>query len=115
MDNYCAFLTNGGLVTIPGFLAETDAVVFNYSTDKPPLTGTIRNDAAITITNHSGHLGTPFGPEPKASYTGNDAPTSLPTGRPEPAMHVFARLLGEQARGGVAEPVRPRRVFLYKR
>lgn len=73
-DNYCAYLTQGGLVTIPGFVAETEATVFNYSVDAAPLTGTIRNDAVVTITNHSGHLNTAFGPEPKATYTGTMPP-----------------------------------------
>jgi hypothetical protein len=38
---------------------------------------TYRNTANITITNHSGNLGTPFGPSPKSSVSWFAAPTDL--------------------------------------
>jgi len=69
-DNYCQFLTSGGTVVIPALTFEVDAIAFPYSVSAAPLPGTIRNDAKVTITNHSAHIGTPFGPEPKASWIG---------------------------------------------
>jgi len=74
-DRYCSYLTTGGAVTIPGFTYETAAIVFPYSFDAAPLQRTIRNRAAVTITNHSGKpAGAPYGPEPKATYTGEIPP-----------------------------------------
>ena len=58
------------------------ATIFSYSVDAAPLSGTIRNNASLTITNHSGSLGTPFGPNPKATYTGTIPP---PACTPAPA------------------------------
>jgi hypothetical protein len=79
-NQYCGYLTLGGMVSIPGFTAETAATVFPYSFDAAPLDGTIRNDALVQITNHSGKpAGTLFGPEPKATYIGPIPP---------PACHV---------------------------
>lgn len=60
----------GGAVIAPGTTQAT-ATTFSYTFDGPALTGySIRNVADLTITNHSGHLGTPFGPSPKATYAG---------------------------------------------
>jgi hypothetical protein len=56
-----------------GTTAET-ATVFEYTYDGPPLPGAIRNNALITILNHSGRLGKPFGPNPKATYYGEMPP-----------------------------------------
>ena len=55
---------------IPAYTPEQSAESYAYSRDAPALNGYIRNSATVTIMNHSGHLGTPFGPEPKATYTG---------------------------------------------
>jgi hypothetical protein len=52
-----------------GTTLET-ATIFKYSLEGAPLPGDIRNDAKVTILNHSGHVGTPWGPEPKATWTG---------------------------------------------
>ena len=71
---YCQYLTSGGAVVIPGLTLEVNAIPFPYSVSAAPLPGTIRNDARLTITNHSGHIGTPFGPEPKATWFGEVAP-----------------------------------------
>lgn len=51
-----------------GTTLET-ATVFDYVCDGPAgsLTQDIRNTANVTITNHSGKLGEPFGPSPKAT------------------------------------------------
>jgi hypothetical protein len=70
-----------GSVVIPGFTPEENAITFAYSFTLPQLTRTIRNDADVTITNHSGHIGTPFGPEPKATYTGPVPPPSCNLGQ----------------------------------
>jgi len=69
-NQYCALLTSGGATSIPPGTTFGTATTFNYSFVAAPLPGTIRNDAKVTITNHSGHLGSPFGPEPKATWTG---------------------------------------------
>jgi len=60
---------------------ELNATTFPYSVVSPPLPdGTdIRNSASVTITNHSGQLGTAFGPNPKATYSGTLPPAACPT------------------------------------
>lgn len=55
---------------IPAGTTQETALTFPYSIDLEPLAGTIRNNATITILNHSGHLNKPFGPNPKATYAG---------------------------------------------
>lgn len=54
---------------IPAGTTLETATVFDYVCEGPAGTSTedVRNTAQVTITNHSGHLGTPFGPEPKAT------------------------------------------------
>jgi hypothetical protein len=59
---------------IPAGTTELHALTFPYSIDEAPLTGSIRNNAVLTITNHSGHLGELFGPNPKATYSGTMPP-----------------------------------------
>jgi len=73
-DRYCATLTDLGAVTIPGFTPAESAITFPYSFTNLALGRVIRNDAKVTITNHSAHIGTPYGPEPKATYTGTVPP-----------------------------------------
>ncbi|MDH4232965.1 MAG: hypothetical protein OEW04_13170 [Nitrospirota bacterium] len=55
---------------IPAGTTLTTATIFTYSYDGAPLSGSIRNNASITILNHSNFIGKPFGPNPKATYTG---------------------------------------------
>ncbi len=50
------------------------ALAVTYSCTADPAVGTVRNTATLTITNHSGKLGTPFGPEPKATFMGTVEP-----------------------------------------
>ncbi|MDP3840370.1 MAG: hypothetical protein Q8Q54_15745, partial [Methylococcales bacterium] len=52
-----------------GTTQET-ATVFRYTYEDDALPGTIRNNASITIMNHSGNLNKPFGPNPKATFFG---------------------------------------------
>jgi hypothetical protein len=59
---------------IPPGTTQATAIVYPYSVEGDPLTGTIRNSAQLTITNHSGSLGTPKGPNPKFTYTGTIPP-----------------------------------------
>jgi hypothetical protein len=59
---------------IPAGTTQETALSFPYSVDAAPLTGTIRNNASLTILNHSGNAGVPFGPNPKATYTGTVPP-----------------------------------------
>jgi len=56
---------------IPAGMAT--AATFKYSVEGAKLNPLyIRNVANITILNHSNYLGTPFGPSPKASWTGEE-------------------------------------------
>jgi hypothetical protein len=59
---------------IPAGTTRETAILFPYSVDSAPLAGTIRNNVSITILNHSGQLDKPFGPNPKATYTGTMPP-----------------------------------------
>lgn len=59
---------------IPARTTLETATTVTYSVDAAPLSGTIRNNASLTITNHSGHLGQTWGPNPKATYTGTVPP-----------------------------------------
>jgi hypothetical protein len=57
----------------PGTTQAT-ADLYTYVFEGAPLTCDIRNVANITITNHSGNLGVPFGPSPKATFSGTVQP-----------------------------------------
>jgi hypothetical protein len=49
---------------------------YNYEITFTPVSGaTYRNTVKVTITNHSGHLGEEFGPEPKADFSLPSEPT----------------------------------------
>jgi hypothetical protein len=68
---------SGPTTTIPGLTAETEALRFSYDftgvfSTPLDLSGTIRNSAQLTITNHSG--GVTNGPNPKATWTGGTPP-----------------------------------------
>jgi hypothetical protein len=64
---------------IPSGTIEETATVFDYSVTGPPLNPLyIRNSASITILNHSGHMGTAYGPNPKVTW-GNGYPPACPT------------------------------------
>jgi hypothetical protein len=54
--------------TIPGGTTQQGAFTKSYSVTGAPLVGTIRNNANVTISNHSG--GKANGPNPKFTYTG---------------------------------------------
>jgi len=70
-DDYTPTITPSPAgVVIPAGTTQTTATVFQYSIDAPSLLGDIRNVADATILNHSGSMGTAFGPEPKATYGG---------------------------------------------
>jgi hypothetical protein len=72
VDTYCAAISVSQ--QIPAGTTEGTAFSFPYSFLAPPLSGDIRNIARVTITNHSGSLGTPKGPEPKATWLGEVEP-----------------------------------------
>src|SRR5258708_3085307 len=77
---YFGYLSQGGVVSIPGFTDETAATQFPYYSDVSPLPRTIRNDALVQITNHSGRPpGSLLGPEPKATYSGTVPPPACKT------------------------------------
>jgi hypothetical protein len=72
-DNFCQQLNTSG-TQIPAFTFEAGATLFPYSASNGLLPGDIRNSAKVTILNHSGSIGTPTGPNPKATRTGEIAP-----------------------------------------
>jgi hypothetical protein len=76
----------GASVTLtPGELAPGEARCYDYEIEFEAVPGaTYRNVATITITNHSGHLGEPFGPEPKADFS----VPATPTGEVNAEIHV---------------------------
>lgn len=58
--------------------AYTGPVCYPYSISFTPVAGAVyRNVATITITNHSGSLGEPKGPEPKADFSLPASPTLI--------------------------------------
>ncbi|UUZ81162.1 sporulation protein [Paenibacillus sp. P26] len=61
----------GASVTItPGQLQPGETKSYPYEIFFTPVTGgQYKVNAAVTITNHSGHLGTAFGPAPSAGFT----------------------------------------------
>lgn len=71
---------SGTMPEIPAGTTQQTSTLFNYSVDAAPLPGTIRNVATITILNHSGSIGTPKGPEPKATFIGEVPPCPQPGG-----------------------------------
>lgn len=69
------------LAVIPAGTTQLTALTTTYSTDAAPLLDSyIRNSAQLTITNHSGSLGTPKGPNPKATYDGPLPPPACDNG-----------------------------------
>jgi hypothetical protein len=67
VDTYCGNLS---VTEIPAGTTEPNATVFPYSFDAAPLDPYIRNVARVTILNHSGSIGIPKGPQPRATWTG---------------------------------------------
>lgn len=65
---------------IPAGTTLETATTFPYSVDAAPLAGTIRNNASLTILNHSNYVGTAFGPNPKATYAGELPPPACEDG-----------------------------------
>lgn len=72
-------LTNYQPGEIPAGTTQTTALTFPYSYAGAPLDGAIRNNASLTIMNHSKYVGTAFGPNPKATYTGTIPPPACVT------------------------------------
>jgi hypothetical protein len=63
------------LESITSGTTQTTALTTSYALEAAPLVDSyIRNSAQLTITNHSGSLGTPKGPNPKATYRGQLPP-----------------------------------------
>ncbi len=57
-------------------LAPKESYCYPYDVQFRPVSGaSYRNEARVTITNHSGHLGKPFGPEPKEDFSLPSMPT----------------------------------------
>src|SRR5262245_12724904 len=76
-DAYCQPLT---VSEIPAGTTLETATVFPYSIDGAPISGDVRNIAKTTILNHSGSIGKPKGPEPKATFVGTVEPCTVDVG-----------------------------------
>lgn len=63
---------------IPAGTTQLTASTFAYTFEGAPLLGDVRNVANMTILNHSGSLGKPFGPSPKATWIGDVPPCPTP-------------------------------------
>jgi hypothetical protein len=62
----------------PAQLGPGESHCYPYSIDFTPVSGTqYRNTVKVTITNHSGQLGQPFGPEPKAGFSMPGSPVDV--------------------------------------
>ncbi len=62
----------------PAELGPSETGCYEYSISFTPIDGAIyRNTVKVTITNHSGHLGEPYGPEPKADFSLPASPTEV--------------------------------------
>lgn len=60
----------------PDELGAGESACYPYEIEFTPVAGaTYRNTSLVTITNHSGSLGTPKGPEPKADFSLPASPT----------------------------------------
>lgn len=71
---YCTTSFDPAIHEITAGTTLATASTFNYAILGLPLSGDIRNIARPTITNHSGHLGQAYGPEPKATWAGGVPP-----------------------------------------
>jgi hypothetical protein len=77
VTDFTPFLTVTVDVSEKPVLGPGESHCYDYEIPFTPLEGVTqyRNHAIVTITNHSGHLGEPFGPEPKAGFSLPDSPT----------------------------------------
>ncbi|MFC1984202.1 cadherin repeat domain-containing protein, partial [Chloroflexota bacterium] len=66
------------VLTVPEELQPGETGCYPYEVRFNPIVGAkYRNVAKVTITNHGGHPGEPFGPEPKTSFVAPAWPTVL--------------------------------------
>lgn len=64
----------------PAQLGPGETGCYDYNIPFTPVAGAIyRNSVKVTITNHSGHLGEEWGPEPKADFSLPGEPTIIQT------------------------------------
>ncbi|MDW8098454.1 MAG: SdrD B-like domain-containing protein [Anaerolineae bacterium] len=72
---------NGNPVLDPGetgcYSYRVNISITGGTSPQPKAGGTYKVTAKVTITNHSGHLGTPFGPSPSATTTFPSSPTPI--------------------------------------
>lgn len=67
-------------ITPTAQLGPGESACYDYEIQFTPEAGKLyRNTVKVTITNHSGHLGEEFGPEPKADFAPPGAPTLIET------------------------------------
>lgn len=69
-------LTTASTVLSPAQLAPSETATYPFEIQFTPIQGAIyRVTAEVTITNHSGHIGVAFGPEPKTDFALPATPT----------------------------------------
>jgi uncharacterized repeat protein (TIGR01451 family) len=80
ITDYILYQTGGGPyqvltsfnvdVSVKPILQAGESYIYSYSQNFMPVAdASYKNRANVTITNHSGHLGTPFGPSPAADFS----------------------------------------------
>ncbi len=79
VTDWTPFLTVTVDVSGNPVLGPGESHCYDYNIPFTPLEGVAqyRNHAIVTITNHSGHLGEPFGPEPKEEFSLPGQPTTV--------------------------------------
>ncbi len=77
VTDWTPFITVTVDVSAKPSLGPGESHCYPYEIPFTPLPGVTqyRNHAIVTITNHSGHLGEPFGPEPKVGFSLPEHPT----------------------------------------
>jgi hypothetical protein len=78
-SGYCPAINLTPAVIPAGTVKET-AITYPFEFEGAPLTGAIRNEASITILNHSGSIGTPKGPTVRYTFDRTTLAACLPTG-----------------------------------
>lgn len=79
ITEWTPFLTVTIGVSAKPALGPGESYCYPYQIPFEPISGVsqYRNRAIVTILNHSGHPGEPFGPEPKAGFSLPSAPTEI--------------------------------------
>jgi hypothetical protein len=89
VDTLCTTDFDPPLAEVDPGTSEGTAVTYDYEIVGQALPGVdIRNSLYLSILNHSGSVGTPKGPNPKATWTGGEPP---PCAEEPPAQCVYTQ------------------------